>query len=557
MVRFLVLFFLSTGFTVGGVGQSAYINFNREYYHLVDRYEIKRGNFIEGFHTGIKPYRRDHVADYIGKLAEDSVFVNSKDQFNLRYLAGDNWEFIYENAPESDLSPLRFIYETPSDFFYYRDRSFDLHINPVLYLNVGAEPSESNPRFRNTRGMEVRGSVDRKIGFYTFLSTTELRFPTWVASYAVGNGAVPGQGFWKRYGGDGYSFLSATGYISFQATEHVSLQFGQDRNFVGEGYRSMILSDFSNPYMFLKINTNIWKLNLTNLWGQMNADVLYDRGAPTDGRYPQKWFSHHRLSANLGRRINVGLFESVMASQFDWNYLSPLIFHRWVEHQLGSPDKVMLGLDMKWNLPKRMQAYGQFALDEFVFNEFFGIGGKQSSRNKYGLQFGIKAIDLLGVSNLDLQLEYNQARPYTYQEKFDFQSFTNYRTPLTHPLGANFREGVGILRYQMTPRLNFQGFLVYQYFGADPDDLSNFGGDLLKNRVNNSTGLFGNVIGQGDPTRVWLGNLVATFMVRHNMFFDLGATYRNRYMIETARSEETHFLQVSLRLNMARFDYNF
>ena len=98
-----------------------------------------------------------------------------------------------------------------------------------------------------------------------------------------------------------------------------------------------------------KLNTKIWKFNLTNLWSQMTADVIYNGRRPTDGRYPQKWFSHHRLGINIGKNLNIGVFESVMANQFDWNYLNPVIFYRWIEHQLGTPDKVMLGFDGKWN----------------------------------------------------------------------------------------------------------------------------------------------------------------------------------------------------------------
>ena len=170
---------------------------------------------------------------------------------------------------------------------------------------------------------------------------------------------------------------------------------------------------------------------------------FFDRGRPTDGRYPQKYFSMHRLGVDIGKKLNLGFFESIMTDKVNFNYFNPVVFFRWVEQQLGTPDKVMLGMDAKWNFRPGMQLYGQFALDEFVFNEFFGIDGQGSKRNKYGIQAGYKYINVLGLSNLDLQLEFNTARPYTFQEKFDYQSFSNWRTPLTHPLGANFKEFFG------------------------------------------------------------------------------------------------------------------
>src|SRR5690606_5091123 len=133
-------------------------------------------------------------------------------------------------------SPWMGLYKKPSDFFHYRDDVFDIHINPVLYFRGGTGAMQGDFQFRNTRGIRLRGSIDRRIGFYTFLSTTETVFPSWVHSYAMKNGAVPGEGFWKPYGESGFSYFSATGYISFKVSPHIEAQLGQDRNFVGEGY---------------------------------------------------------------------------------------------------------------------------------------------------------------------------------------------------------------------------------------------------------------------------------------------------------------------------------
>ncbi len=541
-------------------GQSSYVPFNRDYYHLLERYEIQQGEFNRNFQTGFKPYRRDHVAAYLDSLNNSGIITSKADAFNYNYLSNDNWEFMASETEDSKNPILKNIYKKPSDFYYYRDDVFDLHVNPVVYLSGGREQDFEDYRFRNTRGFELRGSIDRKIGFYTYVTTTQTMFPSWIKSYALDKGAVPGEGFWKRYETDGYGYFSAMGHISFNITKNIQAQLGQDRNFVGEGYRSLILSDFSNPYMFFKLNTKIWKFSLTNMWAQMNADIFLDRiGRPTDGRYPQKWFSHHRLGINLGRKLNVGIFESVMANRFDWNYLNPIIFYRWVEHQLGTPDKVMLGFDGKWNLYPGMQLYGQFALDEFVFGEFFGLDGENSSRNKHALQVGYKYINAFKINNLDLQLEYNQVRPYTYQEKFQYQAFTNYRTPLTHPLGANFREAAAILRYQPIPKLSVNATGLFQFYGADPDAETNFGGNLLKDRqsINTGIGLFGNVIGQGVENRVLMGTLNLSYMLKHNFFLDASHSYRRKTAQDLAAAEISNYTQFSLRMNIVRQDFNY
>ncbi|HCX76092.1 MAG TPA: hypothetical protein DHU93_12590 [Algoriphagus sp.] len=417
--------------------------------------------------------------------------------------------------------------------------------------------NDQNPA-QLSRGIVVRGAIDKKVSFFTYMTTSEVFFPSWVKNYAAYNGAVPGEGFWKEYNADGYSYFSARGHVNFHLTKSIQAQVGHDRNFVGEGYRSFLLSDFSNPYMFVKLNTKVWKFQVTNLWTQMTADVLYNRGRPTDGRYPQKYFSMHRLGFNVGKKLNLGFFESVMTDKVNFNYFNPIVFFRWVEQQLGTPDKVMLGMDGKWNFYPGMQLYGQFALDEFVFNEFFGIDGKGSKRNKYGVQAGYKFINAFEISNLDMQLEFNSARPYTFQEKFDYQSFSNWRTPLTHPLGANFKEFLGIVRFQPIPKLNISLLGMYQLYGDDPDQNTNWGGDVLKNRLNGSpTGLFGNTTGQGIENTVVQSNLVASYMLKHNFFIDASHTFRRRTAQDLNAPENSQFLQLGIRWNFIRPDFNF
>lgn len=540
-------------FVSASPAQSVYIPLDRDYYHLLDRYILLEKE-TNTFKTAFKPYRRDQTALFLDSIMQKATVWNKVDRFNLAYLRDDNWEFS-EKLTASSNRPWKGLYRKPADFFHYRDSLFDLHINPVLYLGGGVDEGKIF-YFRNTRGIEIHGSVDRKVGFYTFVTATNIKLPPWVDVYARHHGAVPGEGFWKRYGAGDYSYFSARGHLSFQLTRHINAQIGQDRNFYGEGYRSMILSDFSNPYLFAKLNTTIWRFSLTHLWAQMNADIYYDRGRPTDGRYPQKWFSHHRLGMDLSRNLNVGIFESVMSNQFDWNYANPVIFYRWVEHQLGSPDKVMLGLDFKWNFYPAMQLYGQFALNEFVFREFFEIDGKNSSRNKHGLQIGYKNINLFKIPNLDLQLEYNQARPYTYQEKFQHQSFTNYRIPLAHPRGANFKEAIGIFRYQPLSRLTLKATGIFHYYGSDPSADSNYGGDILKNRTTQNTSLFGNYIGQGVLNTVMLANLTTSYHLKHGLFIDFNHTFR-RHSVAGSSPRNIHYSQLSLRLNSPRQDVNY
>jgi hypothetical protein len=560
--RFLCLLLVASGlflFHQHGFAQGAYIPYDRDYYHKIDRYEILQGKNNPFFNSGFKPLRRDIVADFLDSISENPEVIRSKaDRFNLDYLSQDNWEFSKRKLPESKKPFLKSLYRRPGDFAHYESEEFGIHLNPVIYLSGGSETGNTQNPARLARGLSIRGSVDKKVGFYTYLTTSEVFFPSWVKDYTAYNGAVPGEGFWKVYNDNGYSYFSALGHVDFQITKHIEVQVGHDRNFAGEGYRSFQISDFSNPYMFVKFNTKVWKFQLTNLWTQMTADVFYNRGRPTDGRYPQKYFAYNRLGFNVGKNLNLGFFSSIMTDKINFNYFNPFIFLRWVEQQQGTPDKVMLGLDAKWIFTPGMELYGQFALDEFVFEEFFEISGEGSKRNKYGAQLGYKYINVLGLPNLDFQLEWNQARPYTFQEKVDYQSYSNWRTPLLHPRGANFREFVSILRYQPLPRLDLNLTAMYQLFGADENAEINWGGDVLKNRLEGSpTGLYDNFIGQGIENQVIQTNLNASYMVKHNLFIDASHTFRRRTAQDLAAPVSSNYVQLAIRLNFVRPDFNY
>src|SRR5690606_8607867 len=230
-------------------------------------------------------------------------------------------------------------------------------------------------------------------------------------------GVVPHEGFWKRYkDGAGVDFLQARGYIAFQATKHIDFQFGHDRFFIGNGYRSLIFSDYAPPALFLKGNVKVWKLNYLFLLNQMTADRVRAGG----GGYPNKFVALHHLSMNIGSKFNLGVFESVIFSpddpsgvdNFRLEYLNPIIFYRAIEQQNGSSDNVMLGFDFKWNALRKLSFYGQFLLDEFVIDHIREGDGWWA--NKFGVQLGGKYVDAFAVPNLDLQAELNMVRPYTY-----------------------------------------------------------------------------------------------------------------------------------------------
>ena len=136
-----------------------------------------------------------------------------------------------------------------------------------------------------------------------------------------------------------------------------------------------------------------------------------------------------------------------------------MIFYRSIEQQNGSFDNSVAGLNFKANVKKQFQVYGQFLLDEFNLTEIRKGSGWWA--NKFGLQLGAQYVDAFGLKNLDLRLESNRVRPFTYSHRDSVANYTHYNQPLAHPLGANFQEWIGIARYQPTGKLMLQGKILY------------------------------------------------------------------------------------------------
>ncbi len=549
-------------FTGSLFAQSTNATLNEDYYHWLSRYEIKTGQISPQWFSGIRPIKRDQLLSYVDSLHSNfNAFTSATDKFNYEYFHNDNWEWSKTETNNSTRPILKKLYQKKSDMAFVNEPAFDFHISPVLYVGVGKDSRSDALTSINTRGVEIRGMIDRKIGFYTFLTDNQMVLPTYVEDAMRPYNVIPHEGFWKTFKTTGVDFFQARAYIDFNITKHIYFQFGHDRTFIGNGYRSLIFSDYSPPNLFLRVNAKVWKINYLFQLNRLTANDPVSRiGLTSDQRSLDRYMALHHASINIGKKFNLGIFESVVFTpddpvnrgSFDLSYLNPVIFYRAIEQQFGSSDNALLGIDFKWNAFKGISFYGQALLDEFVIAEIRAGNGWWG--NKYALQLGAKYIDVGGISNLDLQLEYNMARPYTYSHNTS-SSYSNYSQPLAHPLGANFTEVVAIVRYQPIPKLNLVAKTFLAATGRDATG-QNWGGDILKNYETRQS-QYGNFTGQGNKTNITFVDFTASYMIRHNVFIDAKQLFRNSDSSLPAYNNNTTLTSLSLRWNIPARTYEF
>ena len=208
----------------------------------------------------------------------------------------------------------------------------------------------------------------------------------------------------------------------------------------------------------------------------------------------------------------------------------------------------MIGLNWKWNFLKRFSFYGQFLLDELSVGDLIDLGGGWWG-NKFALQTGLKYVDAFGLDHLDMQVEFNMARPYTYSFRDSSANYTHYNQPLAHPLGSNFMEFIGIINYHPLPRMNIRAQVNYSIYGQD--SLGSNWGSNPSIGYNSRERELNNQIGQGIKTNLFILQLHWSYQIRHNMFADVQFMYRREDAALDVLDNNTVLLGVGLRWNIS------
>jgi hypothetical protein len=563
--------------------QSPYILRNSVEHHIFDRIEIMQlsDTFLM---SSVNNTEIKNVMEILLPVWENSG-ISDKEKFNLKYLFQKNIEFLPDKKTPDESGNsvfknnyientdyeimdreyfnrnpiLKYFYKTQAFLWHLETPSFSLYVNPVLNFQYSNEQNNSDIIFQNTRGAELKGYIDKKVYFYAQILENQRSFPSYIQNSIDKFQAIPGQGFSKLYQSsvidklNGYDYFNARTYVGFNPVKSIQLELGHGNHFIGNGIRSLLLSDFSHNYFYLKMNTKIWKFHYQNLFNELSPiSTLVSRGG--DNLLPKKYTATHYLAFRPNHQFELGLFETVIferENHFEFQYLNPLILYRAVEHFLGSPDNVMLGLNAKWNFLKRFSLYGQILLDELNTKELFKNSGWWA--NKFGGQIGVKYINAFGIDQLDLQLEYNVVNPYTYSHRdtlpgfpqFSVANYSNHNQPLAHPLGANFRELIGIIKYKPSNSLYLQTRIISALYGEDKDGL-NYGQNIL---ISNDTrpNEYGNFIGQGNKTTVINANFDVSYAFYHNCFIDA------KYLYRLTRQDKTtgiSMFSIGLRINL-------
>jgi hypothetical protein len=395
-----------------------------------------------------------------------------------------------------------------------------LTVDPLVNFQGGMDRISKKKTWTNTRGFIIKGKIGEQVTFESTFQENQASLTPYLDKFAHQYKIIPGSGRLHGYnGGTTFDYSMSTAYLDYTPNKHFDFQLGNGKHFIGEGYRSMFLSDESFSYPYLRITTSFWHIKYTNLYTQFQ-DLRKDI---TDTNYYRKKYSTmHLLSWDITKNFNFTFFEALVWNAgdslaqrgFDVSYLNPVIFYRPVEFGLGSPDNALMGFMSSYRL-NRTTIYGQLMLDEFRMKDV--LKGNGMWGNKQSFQLGIKSYEPFNIKGLYVLAEYNHARPYTYAHSNVISNWGNYNQPLADPLGANFKEGVIQIRYQRDRWIG-NITIVSAMYGLDMNN-KNYGQNIFRS-YNTIFQFYGNRTGQGLRTTLFYSESELRYVINKKMHLE-------------------------------------
>ncbi len=496
-------------------GRSQFYNMPNDYHFslLTERSLAAKDSTI---HSGIKPYIHFFNTKYVHLADTHRIF---------KYITDD---------PALDAMFFKHVIrvEPPKE-------NFKLRLDPILNFEEGRDFSDTlNSRLNtNTRGLIGSGYIGDKFYFETMFAENQSFFPVYLSRYVSSTQIVPGQGRWKTFKTTGYDYAFSSGFISVQPLKNLNIQVGHGKQKIGNGYRSLLLSDNGFNYPYARITQQWFKgrVNYTNIYSVlMNLDQAAAIITPNAERlYQKKAASFQYLSVNLTKSINFGFFQGMVwhagddrnKQDISWQYINPVIYSNLPQYRLNNKNNILIGGDIKIKITNKINIYGQVMADDLSNTKQYGNG--------VGYQVGLNYFNAFGVKNLFLQAEFNNVNENSYISPLGTttnQSYSHYNQNIAFTPGWG-QEIVIIGDYK------WKRFFVnlkhnYQY--------------LLKS---------GEYYYTNDILNLRIGYLVNP---AYNFNVNLGMTYRGQNFNNfTNLNNQTNYIYLGIRTSIYNLYYDF
>ncbi len=335
----------------------------------------------------------------------------------------------------------------------FKDTNYYITISPIVDIQLGEDQKDSTNRklFQNTRGFFIEGDLFKKFSFSSALFENQSRFSIYETNYynSIGelypkksgggyftqNAVVPSFARTKPFKTDGFDYAMAIGNIQYRPSKSVIISAGNTAHFIGDGYRSLLLSDNTAPAPFFraifflskKIQFHYLRMRLMNL-------LRKPESSSAEAYYETKAYSANYVTYTPNKKLAVSFFEGIVWSKGDsihskkvnslfYNPIPFLSESVLIEQEANA----ILGFNVSYAPLPSHRFYGQ-------------IANSNIRPELTAYQIGYRGYKYFGLEMFMLQIEYNNVPQKMYQSPNYRLNYSGYNLPLAHVMGAGFQE---------------------------------------------------------------------------------------------------------------------
>lgn len=470
----------------------------------------------------MKPYRASEVYEYVypdtlynfKRIAASERFFRRA--YNIVFfeqlLDFDETGYIRKSVKDS-IQPGVYVRNNYTDTSYVK-RKFHIIAQPFVRFDLGYDASQGRTITYNKRGVALSANIGQKVSLFTSFTENQAKFAEYLTRDIRAFRVVPQEGKARNFGTTSFDFNNFWAYINYAPNKYFNIEVGNGKHFIGNGYRSLFLSDNSFVYPYLKTTINVWKIKYQLIYTELQNDIRETNDFALG--VTRKIANFNYLSIAPTNWLQLGVFEGIVwrrtgpegNNEFNWNFINPIIGIRGFQKKLDVNS--VYGLNYQVKFPHYTSIYGQWMINKFPTD------GWNQINNRMGMQIGFKYFDVGKVENLNLQLEYNRVRPYSYTTADSIIHYSHYEAPLAHPLGANFSEFYGKVSYRYK-RLYAQLSMNYSKGGVDVYLVKEGNNDevIVDYTFQNGSNLFANPNLASQTEQLKIGSQASTYNLLH------------------------------------------
>jgi hypothetical protein len=375
----------------------------------------------------------ERVEHYKGKTAFTTYKPQLKSTVNFQKITGEVKDSV---KYYSMLSRLVF----RDHLIQFKNPRYTISIDPLLQVEVYQDLKNedyNNLRgrlYNNGRGAIVQGQIGNGVEFQSIFIENQSILPFYQSRWADSTGVIPGMGRHKEFKKYGYDYALSTSslFIGSKSWWNLGLMYG--KQFFGNGYRSLVLSDASMnmPMIQLGLHNQHFQYKTTAGIGQEQSRIPL--GSTGESLFKRKLINWNYLSFLPTANLELAILETVVSQRWtpqgvvapETHVYVPVLGARGWMAQKDTNATVLYGANIKWNANQNTTFYAQY-------------GWVTKGMGKDAIQFGALFTDI-GMKNLDLRVEYNQVGAYFYAQDINLMSLTQQGQSLGHASGGALTE---------------------------------------------------------------------------------------------------------------------